>query len=176
MKMIPNCITLGRIGLALLLLFLKPLSLAFLTIYIVCGLTDLLDGPIARKTGTTSRFGAKLDSVADTVLIGVSLFTLYPSLGLTRGILFWILIIAIIRVASVMTALYKFHTYAGIHTYGNKLTGIVLFITPLWLPSTYTSIWNTAVCTVATLSAVEELIIQATSSELQLDRKGLLLK
>ncbi|MHA6529369.1 CDP-alcohol phosphatidyltransferase family protein [Paenibacillus sp. BAC0078] len=140
MKAVPNCITLGRIGMALILLFLEPLGPAFLAVYILCAFTDLLDGHIARKTGTTSRFGAKLDSVADTLMVGVSLFTLYPFLGLTRGIILWILIIAIIRTASVMTALYKFKTYASIHTYGNKLTGIILFITPLCLPCIYTSI------------------------------------
>lgn len=78
MRIVPNCITLSRISLALMLLFLTPLSSAFLTIYLLCGLTDLIDGFIARKTGTTSSLGAKLDSAADTVLVGVSLFTLYP--------------------------------------------------------------------------------------------------
>ncbi|HBS45727.1 MAG TPA: hypothetical protein DEA91_16985 [Paenibacillus sp.] len=38
----------------MLLLFLKPLSLAFLVICILCGVTDLIDGPIARMTNTTS--------------------------------------------------------------------------------------------------------------------------
>lgn len=176
MKVVPNCITLGRIGLALSLLFLKPLSPAFLAIYILCGLTDLIDGPIARKTGATSNFGAKLDSVADTILIGVSLFTLYPFLGLTPGIILWICLIGIIRAASIMTALQKFKTYASIHTYGNKLTGIILFITPILLPHVHHTLWAAVVCTIATLSAVEELIILITSSQLQLDRKGMFRK
>jgi phosphatidylglycerophosphate synthase len=173
MKVVPNCITLVRIFLALALLFLKPLSSAFLEVYLLCGFTDLIDGFIARKTGVTSSFGAKLDSAADTVLIAVSLFTLYPYLGLTPGVLLWICIIGIIRVASIMTALYKFKTYASIHTYGNKLTGILLFITPLWLSSINHIIWITVVCIVANLSAVEELIIQITSHQLKLDKKGL---
>ncbi|WP_197726527.1 CDP-alcohol phosphatidyltransferase family protein [Cohnella abietis] len=82
MKVVPNCITLSRIVLALMLLFLTPLSSAFLTIYILCGFTDLIDGPIARKTGTTSSLGAKLDSAADMILVGISLYTLYPFLDL----------------------------------------------------------------------------------------------
>lgn len=174
MNYVPNCITLSRIGLSLLLLVLTPLSAAYLIIYFLCGFTDLIDGPIARKTGFTNSLGAKLDSAADTILTGVSIFTLYPFLGLTLGIIIWIIMIGIIRTVSVITALYKFKTYASIHTYGNKFTGIILFITPLWLSTNQDHLWIIIVCMVATLSAVEELIILITSNELKLNRKGLL--
>ncbi|WP_262495721.1 CDP-alcohol phosphatidyltransferase family protein [Paenibacillus sp. B2(2019)] len=176
MKGIPNGITFGRIILAMLLLVLKPLSLAFLVIYILCGVTDLIDGPIARMTNTTSSLGAKLDSAADTILIAVSLFTLYPLLGLTLEIMIWIFMIAVIRLTSIGVALRRFKTYASIHTYGNKLTGLLLFITPLWLLHIDHTIWNVFVCIIATISAVEEFIIQFTSKQLQLDRKGLFIK
>lgn len=176
MKLVPNFTTLGRIILAMMLLFLKPLSSAFLAIYVLCGITDLIDGPIARRTGTTSSLGAKLDSVADTVLIGVSLFTLYPFLGLTLVIIVWIFLIGFIRVTSIGISFRRFKTYASIHTYGNKFTGFLLFVTPLWLPFIHSTIWTVFVCIIATLSAVEELIIQITSGVLQLDRKGLFIK
>lgn len=172
LKVIPNCITLGRIILAIMLLFFEPLSSPFLAIYILCGVTDLIDGPIARKSGTTSHLGAKLDSAADTILIGICLFTLYPFLGLTLEFILWIFLIAVIRITSIGIALRRFKTYASIHTYGNKLTGLLLFITPLWLSHSTHTIWTTIVCIIATLSAVEELIIQITSTQLQLDRKG----
>ena len=35
---------------------------------IFCGLTDMIDGTVARKTGSDSKFGARLDTVADFVL------------------------------------------------------------------------------------------------------------
>lgn len=176
MNGIPNRITFSRIILAMLLLFLKPLSLIFLVTYVLCGVTDLIDGPIARMTNTTSSLGAKLDSAADTILIAVSLFTLYPFLGLTHVIIFWIFLIGVIRIASLGIALRRFKTYASIHTYGNKLTGILLFNTPLWLSFIHSTIWTVFVCIIATLSAVEEFIIQITSKELRLDRKGLFIK
>lgn len=176
LKVVPNCITISRIVLALTLLFFEPLGAAFLLIYILCGFTDLIDGHIARRTGMTSSLGAKLDSVADMTLVGVSILTLYPFLGLTLGILLWIFIIAFIRVASLIIALHKFKTYASIHTYGNKLTGLLLFITPLWLSLIQNTIWTSVLCIVATLSAIEELLIQITSSQLQLNRKGLFTK
>lgn len=86
MKLVPNCITLSRTLLALLLFWLEPLGAGFTIVYILCGITDMLDGPIARKTGTISSLGAKLDSLADMTLVGAALYTLYPFLGLTpRG-------------------------------------------------------------------------------------------
>jgi len=54
MKTIPNCISFSRIIFSLILVFIKPLSVAFYAIYIICGLSDIMDGFIARKTGTTS--------------------------------------------------------------------------------------------------------------------------
>lgn len=176
LKLVPNYITLSRIILAIMLLFFKPLSSVFLTIYVLCGITDLIDGPIARMTNTTSSLGAKLDSAADTILIAVTLFTLYPFLGLTHVIIFWIFMIAVIRITSMGVALRRFKTYASIHTYGNKITGLLLFITPLWLLHIDHSIWNVFVCIIATISAVEEFIIQFTSKQLKLDRKGLFIK
>ncbi|WP_342546787.1 CDP-alcohol phosphatidyltransferase family protein [Paenibacillus sp. FSL P2-0089] len=173
MKLVPNCITLSRIGLALLLLYLAPLGTGFTLVYLLCGITDMLDGLIARMTGTVSSFGAKLDSVADMTLAGTALYTLYPFLGLTLGLILWIALIAVIRGASILTALRKFSTYGSIHTYGNKLAGLLLFLTPLLLPYVNQAIWTIVVCLVATLSAIEELILLLISSELQLDLKGL---
>jgi len=161
---------------AVTLIFLKPLSSAFFIIYILCGITDLIDGPMARRTGTASICGAKLDSLADTILIAICLFTLYPFLGITLEIMLWISFIAVIRITSIGVALYRFKTYASIHTYSNKLTGILLFVTPLLLLHINHTIWNVFVCIIATLSAAEELIIQITSKELKLNRKGLLIK
>ncbi|WP_340024295.1 CDP-alcohol phosphatidyltransferase family protein [Paenibacillus sp. FSL K6-1096] len=173
MKLLPNCITLSRIGLALLLLCFEPLGPAFTLVYMLCGITDMLDGPIARKTGTVTRLGAKLDSAADMTLAGTALYTLYPFLGLTLGLGLWVLVIAMIRLASILTAMCKFRTYGSIHTYGNKLAGLLLFLTPLLLPYVNLEGWTIVVCTIATLSAMEELILLLISKELQLNRKGL---
>ncbi|WP_238652861.1 CDP-alcohol phosphatidyltransferase family protein [Paenibacillus piscarius] len=176
MKLVPNCITLSRIGLALLLLIFEPLGPAFTLVYILCGITDMLDGPLARRTGTASSLGAKLDSAADMTLAATALYTLYPFLGLTLALGLWVLVIALLRIASMVTALCKFRTYGSIHTYGNKLAGLLLFLTPLLLPYVDLKVWTIVVCTLATLSAMEELILLLISKELQLDRKGLYIR
>jgi len=64
-KHIANIVTASRIVFSLPLLFI-PLSSAWLYIfYIFCGLTDMIDGAIARKTGAASKFGARLDTASD---------------------------------------------------------------------------------------------------------------
>lgn len=135
-----------------------------------------MDGFIARKTLTTSTLGAKLDSIADMIMIFVLLFILYPIVNPSIKIIIWIISIAIIRLTSMLIALKKYKTFASLHTLGNKLTGIILFIFPLLLPYINTSRLMYILCTVAIISAIEELIIHLTSSQLQLNKQSIFKK
>ena len=76
-----DTITSVRIAASLLLLFLPLRSTRFIAVYTFTGLTDILDGWLARKTGTASDFGARLDSVADLLFYGIVLFPLYRFYG-----------------------------------------------------------------------------------------------
>lgn len=173
MKAIPNFISLSRIIFSMTLILVKPLSAAFYTIYIICGLSDMVDGFIARKTGTTSGFGAKLDSIADLVMVVVLLIVLYPIVNLTIEIIIWIILIGITRLASMIVAVKKYKTFAILHTYGNKITGIVLFLFPILLAYIHTNVSIYIICVVASISAIEELIIQLTSNQLQLNKHSI---
>ncbi|MBX4258339.1 CDP-alcohol phosphatidyltransferase family protein [Clostridium estertheticum] len=173
MKTLPNCISFSRIIFSLILIFVKPLSITFYVIYIICGFSDIADGFIARKTKTTSTPGSKLDSIADMVMAFVLLFILYPIVNPSTQIIIWIISIAIIRLASMLVALEKYKIFASIHTCGNKISGIVLFIFPILLPYVHTTVLLYILCTVASISAIEELIIQLTSSQLQLNKQSI---
>ena len=48
MKNTANIITISRIFIAVWLIFTKPLSPCFYVLYTVCGLTDMIDGTVAR--------------------------------------------------------------------------------------------------------------------------------
>ena len=74
MKYIPNVLSFSRIILSIVLFYLNPEKLPFILIYIICGITDILDGFIAHKINITSELGAKLDSFADMLIIFVILF------------------------------------------------------------------------------------------------------
>ena len=67
-KYIANVLTACRILGSILLLFFPVFSVAFYIIYIFCGVSDMIDGTIARKTNSISKFGSKLDTIADLVL------------------------------------------------------------------------------------------------------------
>ncbi|WP_179037438.1 CDP-alcohol phosphatidyltransferase family protein [Paenibacillus sp. URB8-2] len=176
MKAIPNCISFSRIIFSLILIFVEPLSAAFYAIYMICGVSDMIDGFIARKTGTASRLGEKLDSLADLIMVGVLLVVLYPILKPATEIVIWVILIGMIRLASIVVALKKYKTFAIPHTYGNKITGLALFIFPLLLPYIHMAVLMDILCAVASLSAIEELVIQLTSSELDGNRKSIFTK
>lgn len=176
MKTIPNCISFSRIIFSVILIFVKPLSISFYAVYIICGVSDIMDGIIARKTGTTSMFGAKLDSVADMVMDIVLLFVFYKIVNFEFKVIIWIFLIAFIRLASMIAAVKKYKTFASIHTYGNKTTGILLFGFPILLFYIEINSLIYFICAVASISAIEELIIQLTSSELQINKKSIFIK
>lgn len=54
-----NLITGSRIAAALLLLFATPLTGAFYALYLWCGVSDMVDGTIARRTHSESRIGER---------------------------------------------------------------------------------------------------------------------
>ncbi len=60
-----NIITIVRILCNIALLFCSVFSVEFYALYITAGISDILDGIIARKTHSAGEFGAKLDTVAD---------------------------------------------------------------------------------------------------------------
>ena len=74
MKHIANIFTCFRIFGSILLLFFPAYSVGFYITYILCGFSDMIDGTIARKTNSTSKFGSQLDSVTDLIFVVVSLF------------------------------------------------------------------------------------------------------
>lgn len=173
MKQIPNIITVTRILLSIIILFISPNSIVFLVLYIACGLSDIVDGYIARKFSLQSDFGAKLDSLADMVFVLIVFIKLLPIVKVPEYILYWIIIIAIIRMISLLWVRLKYHSFAVLHTYLNKLTGITLLLFPLAYQVVDVGILASLICTIASFAAFEELLIHATSTELRLNNKGL---
>jgi cardiolipin synthase len=70
-KHLPNLLSFARLALApylFLQLWRREYDSA-LALFVIAGLTDALDGFLARRWGTSSRLGAYLDPVADKVLL-----------------------------------------------------------------------------------------------------------
>jgi len=171
-----NAITAGRIAGALSLLLLRPLSVPFFLVYALCGASDILDGYVARKTQTSSKFGAALDSIADFIFVGVALVVFIPSLAWERWMLWWIGVIAFTRLLSLGTGFVKYRALAFVHTYANKATGAALFCFPLLYRTAGLSATVILLCCVASLSALEELLIVICSKELDRNTASLFLR
>ncbi|MGN1400166.1 MAG: CDP-alcohol phosphatidyltransferase family protein [Bacillus sp. (in: firmicutes)] len=167
---LPNCLSMTRIFLSPLLLFFHPHTFLFLLIYLTCGLTDILDGFIARKTGTISRFGDKLDSAADLFMLIIVAVALFPWLNLNPFIETWIFVIVLIKGLSVAVGLYKFRTFEMRHTYANKLVGFLLFIYPVTLHFGHWEGLMYAIALAASFAAVEEMLIHLLSGELRYEK------
>ncbi|MEF2967316.1 CDP-alcohol phosphatidyltransferase family protein [Paenibacillus sp. M1] len=174
MKHLANMISISRMILLILLFFLTNHVWMFLLVYLLCGLSDVLDGYIARKTKTQSDLGARLDSAADLLLFGVITVAMIVWLK-DEALIFlpWIILIVTIRCANLLISARKYHSFAIVHTWGNKVSGFLLFMTP----PLYFLFQNPAVawpvCLVSVLSALEETAIHLTSAKLDLNRQSI---
>jgi cardiolipin synthase (CMP-forming) len=84
-KTVPNLLSFGRLLLTPVLgwLIVKGHSNIATALFAVMGITDYLDGQIARRTNTVTDLGTTLDPVSDRVLVMVALVTMM--IGRTDG-------------------------------------------------------------------------------------------
>ncbi len=155
-----DCITVSRILFSLLLLGFSPDSIPFAAFYLLCGLTDVLDGFAARKLHTESKKGANLDSIADLVFAVVYSVKILPLLNLPLWIWIWTVIIAVTKIIGILIASKRAHKMSIEHSFGNKLTGLLLFLLPLSVCVVNVKYGATLACLVATITVIKEMSVQ----------------
>lgn len=175
-KAIPNLVTGVRFVLTVALIFPVVPGTAFAMLYFAAGLTDVLDGWLARHLHAQSILGARLDSAADLFFAVVVLFRLWPVVAPGMAVLLWVGGIALLRLGAVAAAKYRFGRFGFLHTIGNKLTGLLLFCSPFSLFLTRSQAIFYVLCAAATLSAGEELLIELTAKQWSPDRAGIFAK
>lgn len=173
MKNLPNLITIARILGTLVLLVIKPFSIPFLILYFLCGITDIVDGVIARKYNLVSKKGQILDSIADFFMISVLILIVVLNFKLPIWSLCWIALIAIIRLFSLVIGFMRYKQLAFLHTYSNKTTGFVLFCYPFLYIVLSFNLTTILVCVIASISALEELMINFVSKKINRDIKSI---
>jgi len=93
--MLPNALSIIRIILTvpIVIALLKEQYLLTMLLFLVAGITDALDGWIAKQFYLQSRLGSILDPVADKILLTCTFITLY-----WVGVLpLWLLMIIFVR-------------------------------------------------------------------------------
>ena len=148
-----NAITISRIVSSLILLLCPTLSASFYCVYVLTGITDFLDGFIARRTRTTSQLGAKIDTMADTIFVVVCLIKFLPKIRFPLWIYTWIVVVAIINFILGFMVNKK---YPAVHSVMNKITGVILFLLPLTFARIDLRYSGAFACVVATFAAIQE--------------------
>ncbi len=156
-SMIANTITLSRILFSALLLVFPPSSFIFALLYFLCGITDVLDGFIARKLHTESEKGARLDSAADLFFALIYLVRILPHLNLPLWVWLWTAGIAIVKIAGILAASRKEQRLHIEHSFANKLTGLLVFLLPLSACFADVKYGAIPVCTAATAAVIGEM-------------------
>ena len=155
---VANGITVSRILFSLTLLAFPPHSSLFAAFYLLCGVTDVLDGFAARKLHTESEKGAMLDSTADLLFALVYAVKILSLLSIPRWIWIWTAIIAAAKVTGILMASKKAHRLCIEHSFGNKLTGCLLFLLPLSICVADVKYGATLICVVATATTIKEMV------------------
>lgn len=100
---LPNLLSIARLALLAPVLYLlsqpQPANVSAAAILLVAGVTDLLDGFLARRRGSVSPSGKVVDPVADKVLIG----GLILYLAAARDFPIWLVAAILVRDAALIT-------------------------------------------------------------------------
>ena len=156
--MIANIITFSRILFSLAMLVLSPCSVSFAVFYLLCGVTDVLDGFLARKLHTESKTGERLDSIADLFFAAAYAVKILPQLCLPAWIRIWAVAIAALKISGIIRKSRKERRFCIEHSLGNKLTGLLLFLLPFTvhlIDAVYTAAAVCAAATVVSLRSVD---------------------
>ena len=156
MKNVANYISVSRIIMSITLFVTETFSIAFYIIYIYCGISDMLDGFIARKSKNESKIGARLDSVSDIIFVIVAMIKILPNLNLTNVIIIWMVFIVFIKIVNVTWSYICYKEIVLPNTIANKTAGFILFIAPFVIVNTNPIIFEIIICSIATFSAIQE--------------------
>ena len=156
-KHIANIITGSRIVFSLPLLFISLSSPWFCILYLFCGLSDMVDGAIARKIKATSDFGAKLDSVSDFVFMFVCCVKILPLFRIPLWLWMWVIILALTKIFNISLVFLQKKKLISIHSVLNKAVGLALFLLPLSLSFIETAYSVSAICFLATIAVIQEV-------------------
>lgn len=157
-----NILTAIRIICALLILIFPAFSTRFYFFYLLGGITDAVDGTVARKLGKATAWGAKFDTIADIFFVLAVLIKIAVSVVVPSWLLIWISIIMIIKVVNIIFGFIRYHRFATVHSVWNKVCGIIVFVSPLFIGSEYA--WQAKAlvvifaCIIANIAAIQESV------------------
>ena len=140
------------------------MTVPFWVLYVIAGTTDMLDGFLARRWGVESKFGARLDSLADFMFVLAVGYKLFPWLKLPAALWMMIGLIALVKIVNAISAyiirhrivFFHYRSTTRLHTKANKLTGFLLFIAMMAIRQSYFVPVAWVVTCIALFAAIQE--------------------
>ena len=162
MTVMANLLTTIRLFCGFLIPFVPVFSKWFFLLYLIACFTDAIDGPVARKCGKVTSFGAKFDTFSDFVFTVSVLIALIKSGLVPVWSYIWICVIFAIKTANFFIGLIRFNRLIAVHSTLNKLCGIAVFFLPLLIGASISDTVNAyiilSVFVLATVAAVDETV------------------
>ena len=155
-SIIANLLTSCRIILSLIMLLFPVFSLGFYFCYSMAGVTDMVDGTVARMLGAENEFGEKLDTIADFIFVFSALYKLLPMTEIKMEIWIWIGVIAVLKIINIISGFVTQKRFVAVHSWTNKITGLALFVLPFSFSVIDIKYSSVVVCLLATFAAVQE--------------------
>ncbi len=163
-KSLPDILSCTRLLLVPAVLALALSNLPFFAgaALLAAGLTDVLDGIIARRWNIATAYGSRLDSIADTLMeitAAAAVLILKPEIFTGHALILgaWI----VIEVSSVLLGWIKFGRIANLHLYLTKAAGVVAYAFVIYtLVIGYSEAFLYAAVTLLIVSSLECLVLQ----------------
>jgi CDP-diacylglycerol--glycerol-3-phosphate 3-phosphatidyltransferase len=130
-KHIPNMLSFLRIPVSIAMPFLgRNYMRWFFVCFVIAGLTDVFDGVIARKFNLCSKFGEKIDSLADGIFISCLILTGVLAIRFTITSYHWgiFAVLMAIRAMNMAFTWKKFRRVGFIHTRSTRWAAIPMYI------------------------------------------------
>ena len=116
----------------------------------------MLDGFLARRWGVESKFGARLDSLADFIFVLVIGYKLFPWLKLPTTLWMMVGLISLVKVINAISSYVAKHRIEFLHTKANKLTGFLLFVSVMTIGQPYFVPVAWVIACIALFAAIQE--------------------
>ncbi len=153
---IPNLLTFARMLLCIPLSMTETLSPLFYLLYTQIGISDILDGWLARRWHCTTPFGAQLDGAADLIAFGVIGWKIWPILHFPAWLWGLMACIMCIRIGNMLCTYLRKSTNIFQHTLLNRLTGLMLFLSIYFVETALFQWLATGIAILALLAALQE--------------------
>jgi len=164
-KQIPNALTISRFFIAAFLVWDAAdgaASRLFVPLFVASGLSDAVDGIVARRLKAETVLGCVLDSYADIALFGGAFICAYfLAPGVVRKNFPWLVALFSLQALSWGLSLVKFRHMTSYHTYSAKAWAIMLFFSLSALFAFGSTLLLVPMCVIGIVSNIEETLISA---------------